>query len=181
MGKVQQQLEAYLAENLLPGRERGGRLQRFFVGLLERMLLKWATAHMHYEAHTVPLLIPITIPEVDIPLTEDEDVSLSLPEYTFFLHLGLGLVEDPSWRRGSGVGLRVRDLRATISDAELGRILSAVNEQIVRWDLRALDPRLQGFTEPLCMNFRFSLDWPTSGKEIRASFRNFNLDLHLPS
>lgn len=159
----------YLLEQLFPGR-----CCRCAVEWLEPGLRRWIAGAFQDEA-AVPLLVERRMKEHVVPIMENAEEFLWIPRVPVLLQLDLNPLGT-----GAGCGTLVRRARVAISDQELKSLIDAVTEQVVRWDLRELDPRLAGFTQPVRVDFKFHLHWPCAGK-LEAAVSDFKLDLHLPS
>lgn len=163
-------VHGYLLDQLFPSR-----FPRCLAEFLEPRLRRWAASTLQEGEATMFVFHLEFTKEQDVPVGKEKNVLLRIPPYPLLV-----LVDVAPAGTGMGCGPLVRRIRVAISDAEIQRILDVVTEQVAKWDLRELDPRFNGFTQPVQAEFKLDLRWPGASKgEVVVS--DFKLDLHLPS
>merc|ERR1712129_130468 len=90
---------------------------------------------------------------VEVPVLEveiAEEVTIQLPS----LRLAVLLDVHPA-----GTGPYVTRVRSMVTDAALAQFVEELRCELVKIDLRKLDPHLSDFTEPVRADFQLRLEW----------------------
>ncbi|OLP83346.1 hypothetical protein AK812_SmicGene35913 [Symbiodinium microadriaticum] len=116
-----------------------------------------------FEDQVVPLVIPIEL------AAGTYSSGIWLPEIRVMLVLWMQFTD----RR------YVKGIEAVIVDGMLDQIANVVKVQLVPEDLREMDPRLRGFTEPVNLGFDVAIRWAGEEK-MYVEFKDLKVRLGLP-
>lgn len=116
------------------------------------------------DGQTVPLVIPIPL-----PAGMYEGIETWLPEIRVMLVLWLRFTDHRYITR----------VQVALVDGMLDQIINVALSQCLPKDLRLLDPRLAGFTEPIDLTFQVALNWVRHNR-LRIELNDLRVKLHLP-
>jgi len=141
-----------------------------FLGLVEPVLRALARSVLETGPEsTAPVVFEVELEEWEIEL-ENYSFNLTLPSMRFAVIFHLSL---------EGGAPRTTRFFAVLPDGLLDRVAKKLQSQVCRWDLRELDPRFAGFTQPAHVDFDLRFRWSEDGSPLIEG-RSLRSRLDLP-
>jgi len=161
----------YFLEAVSPERGPACSLRALFRSFSHRWLLDTLRETVDTE-HPQPFVVDVDLDPWEVEL-ESYSFNLKLPRmrFAFVFHLDLT-------RKGESTHI----VRAYVafSDDWLSNLLQSFRDQLLGWDLRELDPRFAGFTQPVYAAFDLDCSW-ASPDTLRLVGRALKTRLDLPA
>mmetsp|Transcript_106722 Transcript_106722/g.297031 ORF Transcript_106722/g.297031 Transcript_106722/m.297031 type:complete len:799 (+) Transcript_106722:60-2456(+) len=157
-------MRAYYLDDAL----RGGP-GAWLLRLAEPALHAFMRSAVETEGSAAPVVFEVELDEWEMEL-EGYSWNLRFPSMRLAVLLHLSL---------DGGAPRCRRACIVLPDALLQRLVQSLRQQAVGWDLRELDPRFSGFTQPVHVAFDLEAKW-TSPSVLRLDALGLRSRLDLP-
>eukprot|EP00435_Cladocopium_sp_Y103_P046149 s2722_g13.t1 len=137
---------------------------------LRRLLgRRWLLSAVHSAIKDpLPLVLALDLDPWEVEL-DGYSFNLQMPSMRFAVVLQVEV---------SSIGCSFVRAFAAFPDELVENLIRCLQEQMQGWDLREMDPRFAGFTQPARVAFDLEVDWPSSS-EIRFMAKKLNSRLDL--
>lgn len=143
-------------------------LRGWLLQLIEAPLLSYIAGLMFPRGQPLPLTVAVEVPEVKLEIGQ---TSIHTPRFTCMLVLELRL----AYR-----GPNISKVHMAVTDEQLEKVQSALSSQLPDLDLRLLDSRLGGFTQPIGLEGNLHLSWLECDLP-KLEMQDVKINLHLPA
>lgn len=130
---------------------------------------RWLLSAVHSAMKDpLPLVLALDLDPWEVKL-DGYSFNLKMPSMRFAVVLQVEV---------SSIGCSFVRAFAAFPDELVVNLVRCLQEQMQGWDLREMDPRFAGFTQPARVGFDLEVDWPSSS-EIRLTAKKLNSRLDL--
>jgi len=135
---------------------------------IEAPLLSCIAGLVMPRGQPLPLIVAVDVPEAKL---EAGETAIHSPRFTCMLILELRL----AYR-----GPNISKLHIAVTDENVDKVFSILSSQLPNVDLRLLDPRFRGFTQPVGIEGSINLSWLQCDVP-RLELEDMKLHFELPS
>lgn len=139
-------------------------------GCLVPLIERWLIRCLAEEVDGPPVVPVVAHVEIPAGMFEVVGEQIWLPSFSLAVFLDCELCPGKPY---------VTEARVAIIDAHIEQVLDVLQTEVGAMDLRTLDPRLDGFSEPINLLAQVALSWPEASL-LRIDVRNLKAHLSLP-